>query len=58
MLGVIVVDVVAFMLFPPVNKDDPSAPYSWPADAIKGNIEPIVPHVVWDPTPETPPSRS
>jgi F-type H+-transporting ATPase subunit a len=56
MLGVIVVDVIAFMLFPPVNTEDPSAPYSWPADAIKGNIEAIVPHVVWDPTPETPPS--
>ena len=56
MLGVIVVDVLAFMLFPPVNKEDPSAPYSWPADAIKGNIEPIVPHVVWDPPPESPPS--
>ncbi len=53
---VIVVDVVALMLFPPVNKEDPSAPYSWPADAIKGNIEAIVPHTVWDPTPETPPS--
>ncbi len=55
-IAVIVVDVVAYMLFPPVNLDDPSAPYSWPADAIKGNIEAIVPHTVWDPTPETPPS--
>jgi F-type H+-transporting ATPase subunit a len=56
MLAVIVVDVVAFILVPPVNKDDPSAPYSWPADAIKGNIEPILPHVVWDPTPDSPPA--
>ena len=56
MLGVIVVDVVAFILVPPVNKEDPSAPYSWPADAIKGNIEPILPHVVWDPTPDSPPA--
>ena len=40
---VIVVDVVALILFPPVNKEDPSAPYNWPADAIKQNIEPLVP---------------
>ena len=56
MLAVVVVDVVAFILVPPVNTEDPSAPYSWPADAIKGNIEPILPHVVWDPTPDSPPA--
>jgi len=55
-LAVIVIDVLALIAFPPVNKADPDAPYEFPADAIRGNIEPIVPHVVWDPTPETPPS--
>ncbi len=58
MLAVIVVDVLAFIAFPPVNTANPGAPYSWPADAIKGNIEPILPHVVWDPTPDSPPATS
>jgi F-type H+-transporting ATPase subunit a len=58
MLAVIVVDVLAFIAFPPVNTTNPGAPYSWPADAIKGNIEPILPHVVWDPTPDSPPATS
>lgn len=55
-VAVIVIDILAVFAFPPGNKEDPGASYSWPADAIKANIEPLVPHVVWDPTPETPPS--
>jgi F-type H+-transporting ATPase subunit a len=58
MLGVLVVDAVALVLFPPQNPTDPSAPYAFPADAIKSNIEPILPHVVWDPTPDSPPPTS
>ena len=54
--AVVVIDVLALLLVPPQNKEDPGGDYSFPADAIKGNIEPIVPHVIWDPTPETPPS--
>ena len=58
MAAVVVIDVVAFFAFPPVNKANPEAPYQFPADAIRGNIEPIVPHVVWDPTPDSPPATS
>jgi F-type H+-transporting ATPase subunit a len=54
--AVVVIDVLALLLVPPQNKEDPGGDYSFPADAIRGNIEPIVPHVIWDPTPETPPS--
>jgi F-type H+-transporting ATPase subunit a len=57
MLAVIVVDVLALFLVPPQNAD-PTQPYQFPADAIKSNIEPILPHVVWDPTPDSPPPTS
>jgi F-type H+-transporting ATPase subunit a len=56
MLAVIVVDVLALIAFPPSNAD--GSPYQFPADAIKSNIEPILPHVVWDPTPDSPPATS
>ncbi len=55
---VVVVDVLALIAFPPGNTEDPSASYSWPADAIRQNIEPLIPHVVWDPTPDSPPATS
>jgi F-type H+-transporting ATPase subunit a len=56
MLAVIVVDVLALIAFPPSNAD--GSPYQFPADAIRSNIEPILPHVVWDPTPDSPPPTS
>ena len=55
MLAVVVVDVIALILVPPQNKEDPGAPYSFPADAIRGNIEPIPPHVVFDLDPNSAP---
>ena len=56
MLAVLVVDALALIAFPPSNAD--GSPYEFPADAIKSNIEPILPHVVWDPTPESAPPTS
>lgn len=55
-LVVLVVDVLAFIAFPPQNKQDPGAPYVYPVDFIKSNVEPLIPHVVWDPDPSSPPA--
>jgi len=45
--AVVVIDLISLFAFPPVNKENPAAPYAFPADAIKGNIEPIPPHVLF-----------
>ncbi|HSW43762.1 MAG TPA: F0F1 ATP synthase subunit A [Patescibacteria group bacterium] len=55
MLAVVVVNVLALILVPPQSKADPTAPYSFPADAIKDNIKPIPPHVVFDLDPNSAP---
>jgi F-type H+-transporting ATPase subunit a len=47
MAAVIVIDVVAVFAFPPQSPAGPDAPYAFPADAIRGNLEPIPPHVLF-----------
>ncbi len=54
-LAVILIDALALVLFPPQNAADPTKPYSFPADAIRGNLEPIPPHVVLDLDPTSAP---
>ncbi|MDA8236963.1 MAG: F0F1 ATP synthase subunit A, partial [Chloroflexi bacterium] len=54
-VAVVVVDAVALILFPPVNTTNPGQPYAFPADAIRGNLEPIPPHVVLDLDPNSAP---
>ncbi|MFH1474702.1 MAG: F0F1 ATP synthase subunit A [Chloroflexota bacterium] len=56
-LTMIVVDAIALVAFPPQNREHPGADYAFPADAIKGNIEPIVPHVIYDLDPASPVSH-
>jgi F-type H+-transporting ATPase subunit a len=43
-VGVIVVDALAFMFVPPVNKDDPTAPCDFPVCVIVGGLEFPAPH--------------
>ena len=45
--AVIVIDAIALFVVPPQGPAGPDAPYAFPADAIRGNIEPIPPHVVF-----------
>jgi len=45
--AVVVIDVLALFVFPPEGPGGPGTPYAFPADAIKGNIEPIPPHVLF-----------
>jgi F-type H+-transporting ATPase subunit a len=47
-IATVAVNVLAVILVPPVNKADPAAPYSFPADAITENLKPIPPKVVID----------
>jgi F-type H+-transporting ATPase subunit a len=47
MAAVFVIDVVAVFAFPPQSPAGPDVPYAFPADAIRGNIEPIPPHVLF-----------
>jgi F-type H+-transporting ATPase subunit a len=44
--AVVVVDAIALFAAPP-QPPTPGASYAFPADAIKGNIEPIPPHVLF-----------
>jgi F-type H+-transporting ATPase subunit a len=58
-LGILALQVAAIFLFPPLpQNNDPDHMFNFPADGMVGaNIELPAPHVVWDPTPETPPSH-
>jgi F-type H+-transporting ATPase subunit a len=47
-LGVIVLDVLAFVFVPPYQNGEPSKPAGGIVDLIKANIELPAPHVVWD----------
>ncbi len=45
--AVVAIDILALFAFPPSSPAGPGAPYAFPADAIKGNIEPIPPYVLF-----------
>jgi F-type H+-transporting ATPase subunit a len=51
-VGVIVVDILAFMVVPPVNKDDPGAPCPFPVCVITGGLEFPAPHTILDLAPD------
>ena len=46
-LFVIVVDVFAFLIFPPFDKDQPGVSCEFPVCYINGNLEFPAPHTVW-----------
>jgi F-type H+-transporting ATPase subunit a len=54
--AIVVLQFVAFFVVPPFPPADPSAEFEYPRDAILANFELPAPHVVFDPTPESPPS--
>jgi F-type H+-transporting ATPase subunit a len=47
-VAAVAVNLAAAILVPPRNKADPDGPYSFPADAIRGNLDPIPPRVIFD----------
>ena len=51
-VGVIVVDALAFVLVPPTNKDDPTGPCPIPVCIITGGLEFPAPHNIIDFAPE------
>jgi len=57
MAAIVAVNALAFLAFPP-QPPTPGGDYQFPVDAIRGNLEPIIPHIVWDPDPSTPPPTS
>jgi len=46
---VVVIDVAAFMIAPPFNKEDPTKACAFPVCFIEGNLELPAPHIVWRP---------
>ena len=50
-VGVIVVDILAFMFVPPTNKEDPGAACDFPVCVIVGGLEFPAPHNIVDFTP-------
>jgi F-type H+-transporting ATPase subunit a len=57
-VGILVLQIAAAFLFPPINPEHPDQPYQYPADGMVGaNIELPAPHVVYDFTPATPPAH-
>ena len=50
--GVIVVDILAFMFVPPVNKEHPGEPCPFPVCVITGGLEFPAPHTVLDLAPD------
>jgi len=54
---VIVANIAAFVFFPPFDKEDPSAPCSYPVCFINGTLEFPAPHVIWDLSSEPVPER-
>ncbi len=56
--AIVALQVGAAILFPPFPPAHPNDPYQYPADGMVGaNVELPAPHVVFDPTPESPPSH-
>jgi F-type H+-transporting ATPase subunit a len=56
-VGIFLLQVASIFIFPPFPPGDPGGEFHFPADGIVGaNIELPAPHVVFDPTPDTPPS--
>lgn len=51
-VGVIVVDAIAFMAFPPPNKEHPGEPCDFPACFITGSLEFPAPHNIIDLAPD------
>jgi F-type H+-transporting ATPase subunit a len=55
--GIFALQVAAALVFPPFPPGHPDEPYEYPSDGMIGaNIELPAPIVVFDPTPESPPS--
>ena len=52
-VGVLVVDVLAFMFVPPINKEHPGEPCPFPVCVITGGLEVPAPHTVLDLAPES-----
>jgi F-type H+-transporting ATPase subunit a len=46
---VVVIDVAAFVVAPPLNKEDPAQACAFPVCFIEGNLELPAPHIVWRP---------
>jgi F-type H+-transporting ATPase subunit a len=44
-----VANLVAFLLFPPFDKEHPEEPCAYPVCWINGTLEPVLPHVLWPP---------
>jgi len=56
-VGIIVLQFAAFFLVPPFPPNNPDGSFTYPADAMVGaNFELPAPQVIFDPTPDTPPS--
>jgi F-type H+-transporting ATPase subunit a len=58
-LGILVLQIAAIFIFPPLPQNaDPDHEFNFPRDGMVGaNVELPAPHVVWDPTPDSPPSH-
>ena len=57
-LGVILVDALAFIAFPPPNKENPGEPCAFPVCFITGSLEFPAPHNVVDFAPDSAPAAS
>lgn len=56
-IGILALQIAAFLVFPPLAVEDPSKGFQFPRDAITANFELPAPHVIYDLTPDTPPSH-
>ncbi len=57
-IGVIVVlQILAFFVFPPFDPAHPGDPFDYPGDAILANFELPAPHAIFDLDPSSPPSH-
>jgi F-type H+-transporting ATPase subunit a len=55
--AILVIQVAAAIFFPPFPPGNPNGDFNYPVDGMLGvNIELPAPHVIYDPTPATPPS--
>jgi len=57
-LGVVLIDILAFFVVPPFPKGQPGQPVAGIGDLISANLELPAPHVVWDLDPANPPDPS
>lgn len=57
-VGILILQVAAWFLVPPLPVTDPAAGFQFPTDAIRANFELPAPHVAFDPTPESAPSTA